>query len=191
MNLIALVGKRKSGKTTVADTIFSLGEEMGVRIRKINLLSLAAEEYSRLTSIGIQHVNDFYPEVYTEFLRWVTECRKVDPYIMIRWMYDKLGNEENLIIDGLFTIEELAIINKAGGKVYKVECTNRGEWRGYRYTPGIDDNPQEEELTELSAETFAALGGGVIYNNRTRELLRKDLTDLVKKEYVNKNFILT
>lgn len=185
MSVIALAGRRYSGKTVAADLIVQIGEDMNVYVRKVSFIDPLRELFSKEKGISLRLLVD--PETKEEFreglVRFADEKRKEDPLILITALFASVSVNEHIVIDDMRTIEELQAVKKVGGKPYKVHASHSSrEMRGYKYNPVIDNGILETEM-DLSGDTFMKLGGGQIFNTGSRAYLKNQLFDLVRKEF--------
>lgn len=185
MAVVALAGRRRSGKSTTADLITYIGEEMHIVIRKVSFADPLREMFCAETGVTMRELIDpETKELHREWLiEFATEKRADNPYIFIDLLFNTISPSENIVIDDMRSIEELERVVKAGGKPYKVASSQSArETRGWRYNSNIDDHVLETEL-DLSGDTFRLLGGGQIFNTSSQSYLQNQLFDIVKLAY--------
>ncbi len=184
-NIIALAGRRKSGKSTVADLMVEIGKDQGIEIKRRSFAHPLKLEYSRRFGVPLEDLYDEYQkESHREKLMiFAAHVNKLYPRIFIDYLFDRLKEDDNIIIDDMRTMEQLQELIAQGGKPYKVHADSQKRFtRGAWPNPTVDDSLQESELGDLSSWTFHCLGGGVIYNNYTsEEILKKELIWLTRE----------
>ena len=187
MTILAFAGRRRSGKTEASDSVVTIGKEMGISIRKVSFADSLREMFSRKTGIAVSMLLN--PETKEEFrkrlVRFADEEREKDPDVFVNNLFASVLPGEHIVIDDMRLLNELVAVAQRGGKPFKIEASKVSrEARGYKYDQEIDEHISETEL-DLSAHTFECLGGGRVFNNKSKEHLRAELMEVVRKNFVN------
>ncbi len=188
MKVLAFAGLRKVGKTRLSNELIAMANDMGISVRKVSFASSLKQMYCQNYNVPPEELEDvIQKEVHRASLEAFSEWVKKesgDQEVLIKDMWEGIGYEENIIIDDLRRIEELASVKAQGGIPYKVEADLAVRMsRGYSYDPKVDESPYEKELGTLSSDTFFHLGGGAIYNNKTIFDIQPRLRELILEVY--------
>lgn len=185
MAIIALAGRRKTGKSLAADLVVEVGASMSISIRRVSFSTALKEMYAKEAGVAMRLLID--PETKEEFreslIDFADTKRREDPMLLIHALFSDISLDEHIVIDDLRTIEELAAVLRVGGKPYKIiACAQCRESRGYKYNSHIDNGLLETEM-DLSGDTFRVLGGGQIFNTGSQNYLKKQIFEIVREEY--------
>jgi phosphomevalonate kinase len=147
--------------------------------------------FSNKTGIGISMLLD--PLTKEEFrgrlIAFADEERAKDENVFINNLFGTILPGENVVIDDMRLLPELVKVVRAGGKPIRIEAFKQArEERGFKYDRAIDEHISETDL-DLCGHTYETLGGARIFNNKSKDHLRAELTELVKKEFVNIQFL--
>lgn len=183
-NIIALAGRRRTGKTTVAEMICTtLDQEYGLVVKKLAFGDELKERFSKATGIGVQslHIGGL-KEIYRErLIQWADKEREKDPLVFINPILEQINILPWVVIDDLRTLEELAVLRTLKASIFKLQATEVQRISfGWEYDAEIDNHYTETEL-DLPAEFFKTLDGDIIYNNKTKVELSIEALRVSKK----------
>lgn len=188
MKILALIAQRKSGKSKAAELFVSAAHDCGCEFTRVAFANILRKEFADEKGIEFEILTDnTLKEKYRlEIIQFATEKKRTNKLYFIDKLFESVKG--NIVIDDMRFIEELAAVTKRGGITYKISCTEAiRQSRGYVYTPDIDDDLSETELgRDCSIETLRVLGGGVVYNNKTEDDLRKEMELVFRKHFVVK-----
>lgn len=164
--IIALCGRMKCGKSSVADAF----QNTNPNIFRLAFADPLKEEFASKYGIDLSDLyNNTEKEKYRTLLQGYAETQKEfygRDYFAQLW----LETVENIkpsavIIDDLRFFEELKVISQYNCHVFRVTASN--EVRVKRgWVPGDKDNHiSETELGDVSEETLKSYRGGLIVNN--------------------------
>ena len=162
--VLAFAGKRLSGKSLAASIVLELDSRFILKSfaepakqAYCKMLGLKRELYDTL-KVKESHRADF--------IEFVEKEKKTDPAIWAKTLFQNVKEDDYIVIDDLRFIEELQMIMKFKGIVYKIMADPRVRAaRGWKPDPAIDEHYSELEM-DLSSDTFHKLTrGGGIYNN--------------------------
>lgn len=190
MAIVALTGVRKSGKTQAANIFVSLGQEMGIKIKKVSFADSLRDLFSKETGVGIDTLtsNILKEEFRDRLILFGETKRKEDPYIFINNLFKSILPKENIIIDDLRLFEELDVLLKNGAAIYKIEASDLiRKQRNWSYFPEVDNHYTETELTQFPQEQYIRWGGGIIQNNTNNiEDLTMAVEPIIKRHFLPK-----
>lgn len=165
MPILALAGRRFSGKTKIASTFC----DMDSRFRVLNFADPIKEEFCKRKGITRDMLDrsSFKEEFRPELLTYSDDMKaKHSKYYFADMLMERIIPGEHVIIGDLRFIEEVHVLKKKDALIYKVETSKKVRiLRGWNYDPNIDDHYSETEL-DLPAYVYHCLGGGVIYNDK-------------------------
>lgn len=186
MKILALAGKRKSGKTYSAEKFIEVAALHGHTFRKVSFATELRKQFAETKGIVPSLLTEnFAKEEYREqLLEYAKNIKKTDPKYFIKCLFDSILDYESVVIDDLRFIEEFEEIYKRGGVIYKVEADIAVlQSRGWKYTPEIDDDTGETELGGASVSVFSPYGGH-FYNNEFGDVkLKKELNFIFTKHF--------
>lgn len=194
MRILALAGKRHSGKSSSSEIVAQIADSMGIKIKRRSFGFTLKQMYAKAYGVDPKDLDDpFEKEKYRKHLiQYADWVKSTHPMYFIDSLWGSIFETDNVVIDDMRTIEELQSVMLRGGKPYKIEVDNfiRQNERGASYNHEIDTSLGETELPDLSSDTFRALGGGVIYNNKTKDDLRTELTFVTRLIFLPKPEVL-
>lgn len=170
LHLIALVGKRLSGKSTVATQIL----RQDPTFRRVSFGDVLKREYQKLHDLPdySSWTPDFKETHRKGLISLSWERKAVDPYYFAKKLFSTLVDGESVVIDDMRFIEELHMAVQRGAYVYKIHSERHDRVkRGWKFTPGVDDETSECELDISGYSLRLAAGGrgGTIFNTRDNE----------------------
>jgi dephospho-CoA kinase len=182
--IIALSGKRKSGKTTSANLIKELNPDF---IR----LGFADALKHRLSELYDIPLKDLYDNVAKEKYRSLMQdhgeaARKENPDVWVNFVMNYFDGhpESNLIIDDLRYFNELKTLIAHKACIMQIFADERLRIaRGMVKDFEIDNHASELEVATISAETITHIGGHTIYNNKTLDDLKNQLTKAINMHH--------
>ena len=188
MRILGLCGRRKSGKSRAADMVIKLTGSTPYPFKKVSFADPLRLMFANEKGIEPESLKDNYTkELYRkELIEYSQKVKAEDPLFFVNALFENYVDEaDNIVIDDVRFIEELAAIKKRGGIIYKVEASNTiRKARGWEYNADVDENLSETELGDLSAHTMAVYGG-ILFNNGSEEQLRKDVRQVLVKHFVS------
>ena len=160
--IIMFAGRRKTGKTAVAEAM--MGLNFGFKV--CSFADALKTDFSDVYKVPLSELYDVdLKEFYrADLIEHASEKRAKNRYYFANLLFEML-DDDPWIIDDLRTVEELEVGLRRGAapwKVYADNFTRRD--RGWKYTPHVDEHFTETEM-DLSQETFRELGGGWFWNN--------------------------
>ncbi len=182
MNIISFSGRIKSGKTASVDTICLLDS----RFERVSFASIMKDMYAREMGINRVILDDVLEK--EKHRRGMQEFgdkkRKADRYCFAVALINTLNPNGYYGIDDQRYLEEVEVLMKLGAVPYGVfaEPHHRAA-RGWVPNPDVDNHLSETELGDLNAETWRKLGGGMVYNNKTRDHLKDLLLPIVRQHF--------
>jgi len=186
MKILAFAGRRKSGKTYAAEQFIEVASLYGHPFRRTSFAHELRKQFANLKGISPSLLTEnFAKEEYREELvAFATEIKRTDPKFFIRSLFENILDYESVVIDDLRYIEELEEIWNRDGVIFKVEAEKKIlEARGWKFTPGVDDELGETELGSLDPHTFIPYGG-YFYNNSSTEALKLELHKIYTKHFI-------
>lgn len=179
--VIALCGRRKCGKDTVADII----QKKDPDFEKISFADAVKGMFSSNLNVDIDHLYDVQKkEEYREAIQGFAESYK-----------ENLGNDvfaktvtsiidekgwEKVIIPDLRFIEEIATLMKYDLRIYRVHADRHARIARGWVQGVVDEHISETELGDISSDTLRAYNGAIIYNNYLNiQDLQLAISDLV------------
>lgn len=165
--IIAITGKRKTGKSTLAADIVSANA--GMSMRRVAFATAMKEALSKDYSIPL---NELYhaerKEKYRSVMQSYAEnARQADPLIWIRPVLDVISdNTHSWIVEDLHYINELEALHKRGAFIVQMRADDC--WRTQRGAAPdatVDTHVSETDVAILPPDVIQALGGIVIFNN--------------------------
>lgn len=184
MKILAFAGKRRAGKTMAADMVKEIGENMGMKIKKRSFLFSARQMYAKVYGSAIPE-NDPSDQQVMNLYTYLNNVLKQNRMILANMLFKDVLPGDLVVIDDVKTIEDVQAIKARGGIIYKIDTEKPvRERRGFIFTKGVDDGMFETEIADLGSDTFRALGGGVLYNNKQPHELRKELEWIVRKVFI-------
>src|SRR5688572_24853951 len=141
MKILALAGKRKSGKTTCAEMIVHIAKEsLGIEVQLCSFGTTLKEMFSRQYGTSMADLNDpFEKDKYIMDLERYAAClRTYDANYLVDSLWNRVTSNF-VVIDDMNKVEELASVMARGGTPYKMEVdTFIRQERGAKYDPIID-----------------------------------------------------
>lgn len=189
--VLALAGKRKTGKSECAKFFQELSDNSFVEKAFADPLKQMFAEVRNIDVEDLYHNKN--KEQYREDIISFSWAMKRDKglFIFAEEFFNSILGNSLVLCDDIRIIEEMQLLCVFGGVIYKVHADDavRAK-RGWKFTPGVDDEISETELGNLCAYTFhKATGGGVIYNNGNLgvEVLRDELTAILRKHFLRES----
>jgi phosphomevalonate kinase len=182
LNIISLSARRKTGKTLAADLIVSLDN----RFKKLSFASYLKDAFSAERGIKREDLNDvLIKERYRQEMQlWGDKKRAENPYLFVTRLLENTVPTGFYVIDDCRFIPEVETLVKLGAKPYGMysEPKFRRD-RGWVFDPEVDNHVSETELGDLCAYTWHCLGGGYLYNNKSKEDLKKSLSLILSTHF--------
>jgi phosphomevalonate kinase len=185
MNILALCGLRKAGKTTSACVL----KEIDNRFKIVSLADPLKESFADYIQIPRSYLDssDVKEKYRRELQLFSWQFKEKNPNYFVDLLFAENAAEQCVVIDDLRFSNELEAVLKRGGTVYQVYADPYvRKSRGWLFNRDVDTDVSELELGSLSSQTMLALGGGLIWNNGSRESLRPQLYDILAKHFMNK-----
>ena len=186
MSIIMFAGKTKSGKSTAAEALVSLNPTY----KQVAFGDIIKEDYCNRYNVPIEYLHDVTKKDFyrPDVVQFADEQRAKDSYRYARGLFTMLdAYPGNYVIDDLRAIEELEFGLSRGATPHLIHAEDvPRKFRGWVPNPWVDDHYLENEMI-LSAETYRALSGTVIYNNSQslddiRNRMEALLRELAKRE---------
>lgn len=181
MSIIMFAGKTKSGKSTAAEALISLNPTY----KQVAFGDIIKEDFSNQYNIPIEYLHDVTKKDFyrADVVQFADEQRARDSYRYARGLFTMLdAYPGNYVIDDLRLIEELEFGLSRGATPHKIHAEDvPRKFRGWIPNEFVDNHFTECEM-DLSAETYRALGGSVVYNNtQSLDDIRNRMEALLKE----------
>lgn len=185
--LIALSGKRKSGKTLSAVELQRIGADHDIRFEIIPFAGPLKDTFAEIHGIERSLLDSpTRKEEYREQLQeFGAKMRAQDPKYWIKKLAKTIKEHKHVITDDCRFLNELQFFCEKKAILIRIDASDKTRnGRGWFYDSFIDTHPSETEL-DFSVDTWRALGQ-YIYNNKTIDDLNWELT-MVFNKYVKIN----
>lgn len=182
MNIICFSGRRKSGKSLAASYII----EADSRFSKISFAEILKDEYAKENNIPRHNLEDILEkERHRRALQLFGDKKKEgNEYYFVTALLNTLDPTGYYVLDDLRFLFELEAMFKLGAKLYGVSSDpHKRAARGWVYDRDIDNHESEAGLGDFCSHTWYCLGGGIVYNNGTKEILKDKAFEIVKKHF--------
>lgn len=186
MKILGLCGRRKSGKTRVADIVVKMTSGSPYPFKKISFADPLRIMFAEDRGIDPEDLKNNYTKEFhrKDIIEYSQRVKESDPLFFVTALFDFVDQHENIVIDDIRFIEEFAETKIRGGIIYRVDSSKElRKARGWEYNIDVDESLSETELGDLSAYTMSAFGG-IINNNGTDEQLRKDIREILIKHFL-------
>lgn len=186
MSIIMFAGKTKSGKSTAAEALVSLNPTY----KQVAFGDIIKEDYCNRYNVPIEYLHDVTKKDFyrPDVVQFADEQRAKDQYRYARGLFTMLdAYPGNYVVDDLRAVEELEFGLARGATPHLIHAEDvPRKFRGWVPNDYIDQHYLENEMI-LSAETYRALSGTVIYNNSQslddiRNRMEALLRELAKRE---------
>lgn len=181
MSIIMFAGRTKSGKSTAAEALVSLNPTY----KQVAFGDIIKEDFSNQYNVPIEWLHDVTKKDFyrPDVVQFADEQRAKDSYRYARGLFTMLdAYPGNYVIDDLRAIEELEFGLSRGATPHLIHAEDvPRKFRGWIPNDYIDQHYLENEMI-LSAETYRALSGTVIYNNsQSLDDIRNRMEALLKE----------
>ena len=175
MTIVALSGKRKSGKTEAAFEIISIGENLGLKFKKIAFADPLKDEFARAFQIDRTLLDSTLKEEYREQLQaYGQEMRSKDSKYWIKKFFETAKHYDFVVNDDTRYLNELQAMVEAKALIIRIHTDRHiRQQRGWIEDPKIDNHISEVDL-DFDITTWRTLGS-YIYNNKSKHDLKLEL----------------
>ncbi len=183
IKLIAICGKRLSGKTTLAEMIMDINP----RFRRLSFATPLKNEFCFSKGIDRSMLDDIaYKEKYrTEMQNWSKEYLEADLFHFLKALFKDVKPGDCIVIDDLrYLYHEFLPIVEMGGFVQRLvtDDTIRAS-RGWKRNKEADEHQSETDL-DLPSIFFHKHGGALDYNNKGIDTLKSLALDILKRKFL-------
>jgi len=187
--ILALVGRRYSGKSTLADMLLAFDP----RFVKRSFATVLKSEFAASSGVDLKKLNtpgvkDMYRPALFEYEK---KAKANNPFYFAEKLFAQRSADEFTVIDDLRFIEELQLCIQKGAVIYKVHAeAHQRRQRGW-VKGEIDEHYSETEL-DLPGYLFWQVSGhrgGTIFNTRSdkddpdRNYLRGQVIQVMKQHF--------
>lgn len=148
--LIFLIGKQRAGKDTVADYLVrKYGFKKAALADKLkevasDLFQMEGKDRGLLIELG-------------------TKMREIDPDVWIKWLWNKHGHEERLVIPDVRFHNEYEFFMARGGKAVRVEADIVSRAMRPGYDEEFENHPTETQLLDMPVDFVIRNDYGIHY----------------------------